>query len=184
MINPVVLVGCQVPCTTDASPLHLRMRVLEAFGEPVDGLTHPRHDRLPASRRVTSASYAARVREVTSLAMSMKSARSCMVQVGCCGTMAALRGSGFPPDSSLGRVWVTRTRLGADVFIPWQQATGAHQIDAVRGQEFLEVFQEPPDIEQRGRPVLDSTAVRPSRRRRCSSSLTAVDVVALSASIS
>src|SRR5450631_4735564 len=46
-----------------------------------------------------------------------------------------------------------RTRLGADVFIPRQQATGAHQIDAVRSQEFLEVFQQPPDIEQRGAVV-------------------------------
>src|SRR5664279_6439620 len=46
-----------------------------------------------------------------------------------------------------------RTRLGADVFIPWQQATGTHQIDAVRSQEFLEVFQQPPDVEQRGAVV-------------------------------
>ena len=47
VINPVVLVRGQVPGTSDASPGHLRMRLLEALGETADSLTDPGYDRFP-----------------------------------------------------------------------------------------------------------------------------------------
>ena len=48
VINPVVPVRGQVPGTSDASPGHLRMRLLEGLGETADRLTDPGYDRFPS----------------------------------------------------------------------------------------------------------------------------------------
>ena len=45
VVNTVVLVGGQIPGTSDASPGHLRMRLFELIWETADGFTDPGDDR-------------------------------------------------------------------------------------------------------------------------------------------